>query len=264
MRWVRLLIVTSCAVFGQQPDATLKFDVASIKLVGPPDRSVPRVPNNPGRLSRRNAPLAALVVTAYRLEGYQLVVPSWMYSTFYDVDAKAPDGATAEQQPEMLQNLLAERLALKVHRETREMAAYALVIAKGGPKFQQAKDGDPPPAPPPGMTPAEDNYLPAKGGTLWVAGIGGAMREQIDMETLATKLSRLTGKPVHDETGLKGKYNLSMYWGRSATPTDGESHDPADELFSALQSQLGLKLEPRKAPVEMLIVDSAEKTPREN
>jgi uncharacterized protein (TIGR03435 family) len=177
----------------------------------------------------------------------------------------------------MLQNLLAERFGLKVHRERREMPVYELVIAKGGPKFKEAVPL-PPPAAAPKMAFDADGVpvLPPGGGT--VSGLPGkdgtsswgVMHEEITMERLAAILGSLIGgRSVTDATGLTGKYDLAMHWLLHADPPD--SIAPADSsigaaagVFAALQSQLGLKLESKKGMVEVLVVDHCERMPAEN
>jgi len=225
--------------------------------------------SDPGRFERSATPLAALIVTAYRIKGYQLICPSWMKATWYDVSAKIPEGATADEQAVMLQNLLAERLALQVHREPREMTVYTLEVAKGGPKFQEYKDGDPlPPGPA-----NSDGYpsLPPEGGMSCVGQMGCVLRAHIGMEALAKRLESLVGRPIHDETGLKGTYNLSSHWGHDGGAESSGDDDAvpgqanfAAGLFGALQSQLGVKLESKKGSVEMLVVDHAERVPTGN
>jgi uncharacterized protein (TIGR03435 family) len=262
MRWISLLLAAFCA-YGQH------FDAASVKLCDPmlDPHAIPRSVSDPGHFERSNTPLAVLIVTAYRIKGYQLVCPSWMKATRYDVIATIPGGATPEEQAVMLQNLLTERLALQVHRETKEMTVYSLEIAKGGPKFQEYKEGDP-------LPPAPANFevypsLPPEGGISCLGGMGCVVRAHITMEALAKRLENLVGRPVHDETGLKGTYSLSSHWGQNggADPSgDGAPDLPsfAAGLFTALQSQLGLKLESKKGAVEMLVVDHAERVPTEN
>jgi uncharacterized protein (TIGR03435 family) len=262
MRYVSLLLAAFCA-YGQH------FEVASLKLCDPmlDPHAIPRSVSDPGHFERRIIPLASLIIAAYRIKGYQLVCPSWMKATRYDVIATIPGGATADEQAVMLQNLLSERLALQVHRESREMTVYALEAAKGGPKFQEYKDGDPlPPAPA-----DSDVYrsLPPEGGMMCLGGMGCALRAHFTMEALAKRLESLVGRPVHDETGLKGTYNLSSHWGNDGgaeSSGDGAPDLPSflAGLFTALQSQLGLKLESRKGSVEMLVVDRAEQVPTEN
>jgi uncharacterized protein (TIGR03435 family) len=262
MRWVSFWVAAFCA-YGQH------FEVASVKANETPlgtHIAGTRV-SDPGHFERTYYPLAGYVTLAYRLQGYQLVCPSWMFAARYDIAAKIPEGAAPDEQWVMLQNLLAERFALKVHRENQEMTGYALVIAKGGPKFKQFKDGDPLPPLPPSAVEDPEGFLPPQGGMAWWATVGGAIREQTTMAALTLRLQSLVRKPVHDETGLEGKYNLALRWGEGPTSAEDAVHDMPDAatgLFSALQSQLGLKLESKKGMVEMLVVDRCEKVPTEN
>jgi uncharacterized protein (TIGR03435 family) len=265
MRCITILLAAFCA-YGQH------FEVASVKLCDPmlDPHAIPRRVSDPGRFERSSTPLASLIIAAYRLKGYQLICPSWMKATRYDVIATIPGGATADEQAVMLQNLFAERLALQVHRETKEMTVYSLEIAKGGPKFQEYKEGDPLP---PGPANSEGYpSVPPEGGMSCVGGMGCVLRAHITMEALAKRLeSSVGGRPVHDETGLKGTYNLSSHWGQDGgTESSGDGAPVpggasfAAGLFTALQSQLGLKLESKKGSVEMLVVDHAERVPTEN
>ena len=138
-----LLISAICAVSAQEADTSLKFEVASVKASAPPTvdphiLAMRTPPDPPGRFTRRDIPLSTLIVMAYRLKQYEYAGPSWLTSARFDIMAKVPEGAAQAQQMVMLQNLLAERFGLKVHREEREMPVYELVIAKGGPKFKVA------------------------------------------------------------------------------------------------------------------------------
>jgi uncharacterized protein (TIGR03435 family) len=291
--FVVLLLSVAGAVNAQEANPPLRFEVASIKVSELSFKSPSSVTNpgpNPGTFTRRHAALSTLIITAYRLRPYEYSGPSWLDTAFFDIVAKVPEGTTAtqEQQLVMLQNLLAERFGLKVHREKKEMPAYDLVIAKDGPKFREAvpppppKEGAPPPVQPK-MPFDADGYpvLPPGGGTVWGPTgkdgiIVGAMREQISMEVMARRLGTLTGRPVKDETGLKGKFDLAMHWatntvvpgaGAAVSSDDAAADAPASagpSLFAALQSQLGLKLEPAKGTFDVLVVDHVERMPTEN
>jgi uncharacterized protein (TIGR03435 family) len=292
-----LLLAASWTVNAQKAGAALTFEVASVKLAESP-QAVPgrktasgvggRGTADSGRFTARYATLSSLIMRTYGLKTYQVIGPSWLPSEHYDIMAKVPDGTTPEQQLAMLQNLLAERFKLIVHRETKEMPVYDLVIAKGGPKFKEfvpppaPKEGDPPPAGPSKITMDADGFpvLPRTGGMVMVSKNGvvmTAMREQITMATLATRLTGQAGRPITDRTGLQGKYDIALHWsidaasmgaGAAAGATSPAAPDagavPALDIFSALQAQLGLKLEPKKGMVDVLSVDHAEKIPTEN
>jgi uncharacterized protein (TIGR03435 family) len=279
-----VLLSAACAANGQDADVTLTFEVASIKVSAPPsvDPHIQemRTPRDPGRFTRWDTPLSVLIIMAYHLKPYEYAGPSWLTSARFDVVAKVPEGATQAQQVVMLQNLLAVRFGLKVHREKREMTIYDLAIAKGGPKFKESVPVPPPPTDgssrPPFTTDADGiPALPPGSGTMWgLPGKDGrswgVMHEETTMQRLAGILESLIGgRPVNDETGLKGKYDVAMHWlmhedpldnSMPATPTTGAG--PA--VFAALESQLGLKLESKKGTVEVLVVDHCEKLPTEN
>jgi uncharacterized protein (TIGR03435 family) len=167
--------------------------------------------------------------------------PSWLDSDRYEILAtsgRSEDGDQALMA--MLRILLAERFKLAVHRETRTMAALVLEVAKNGPRLERAEDG----------------------ASSTQNGRGLIEARVISMSRFAQVLSRQTDLPVVDNTGLKGSFNLKLLWRpESARPTDEEMERPA--LFDALQRQLGLRLESRKTPIEVLVIDHAEK-PSEN
>jgi len=166
----------------------------------------------------------------------------------------------------MLQDLLAERFGLKAHRETREMPVYALVIAKGGSKLAEAKEDAPPliagaNEPGPGGAPP----LPFRAPMMRM-GRGELIGQELSTADIARQLSGMTGRAVIDKTGLTGKYDIRLKWTPDEPPsaigTEGprpETPDSAPSLFTALQEQLGLKLEPQKGPVEQIVIDHVDK-----
>jgi uncharacterized protein (TIGR03435 family) len=194
------------------------------------------------RLTETAITLFELIADAYDLRSDQISGgPSWVRADRYDVDAKAEGDAalTKVQQQQMLQALLADRFQLKVHHETKEMPVYALVAVKNGSKLKE-------------------NSADATGPNF-VRGTTAGMHMEAShgtMENLARQLSFSAGRPVMDKTGLTGFYAFTLDW-TSATDSDLPS------VFTAVQEQLGLRLESQKAPVEMLIIDQAER-PSEN
>jgi len=268
-----VLLSVVCAANAQPADPTLTFEVASIKVAAP--LSEPnRRSSVPGRFNRRDTPLYTLIVTAYHLQGFEFSGPSWLTSARFDVVAKVPEGATEAQQRVMLQNLLAERFGLKVHREKRELPVYDLVIAKGGVQFKEyvppppPKEGEPPPAPAKFSLDADGYPISHPGGGWLSSGGKWSLHDYITIETLARRLAGMTQRWVSDETGLKGKYDVTMRWAMGTGPPEADAADSPDGggpgLFAALQSQLGLKLESKKGLVEVLVVDHCEKIPAEN
>jgi uncharacterized protein (TIGR03435 family) len=244
--------------------------------------------------------LADLIRVAYRVKPYQVSGPDWMASERFDVLAKMPEGATSEQVPEMLQALLAERFKLTVHRESKEHAVYALVVGKNGPKLKESLPDADMPATTEDVNPqvrlsgrGENISVSISGGQIGTAhmsmGPNGTMRleaPKMNMAALADTLSRFFERPVVDLTELKGTYqvalDLSMEDLRNAArtmgmmgpgmgggrdgarpPTDAASDPGGLSIFAAVQ-QLGLKLEPRKVPIDLVVIDHLEKAPTEN
>jgi uncharacterized protein (TIGR03435 family) len=220
---------------------------------------------------------------AYKVKEYQVAGPDWLASDRYDIHAKLPAGATREQVPEMLQTLLEERFQIKMHRDSKEFPVYGVVVGKGGLKLKES------PLDP--ETQAGVNVTATGGarGTTLTFGRGAYFTladnrfeaRKLTMAQLADSLGRFVERPVVDMTELKGTYDLTLEF----TPEEyrvllirtalsaGVALPPevmrflegaSDEsLFKGLQA-MGLKLESRKAPLEVLVIDSASKTPIEN
>jgi uncharacterized protein (TIGR03435 family) len=254
----------------------LKFEVASVKPSLPRDarssitgcQGGPRT-SDPGLFTCSNMTLRNLVGLAYELDINQLSAPDWLADTRlgFDLRAKVPQGTTREQFSLMFQNLLVDRFQLAVHRETREMQQYDLVVAKNGPKFQGAA----PEGSPAGPSALRKNGCPALPGGQGVTFGNGQYVLHIpdwSMKVFSTQLAYLLRSHVTDATGLTGKYDIAMCWAPDNTRDAGANGIPATDsaptLQQALQDQLGLRLEPRKGPVEVLVVDHAEKLPSEN
>jgi uncharacterized protein (TIGR03435 family) len=251
---------------------------------------------DPGLFRCGGATLGQLLRWAYGLSSYQFEGPASLDSDKYDIEATIPPGARNEQVKLMLQNLLVERFGLVVHRETREMPIYELVVAKGGlkmktpekppagaePEAAPAEGGGGPPAP--RLTPNKDGlpeFPPGVPG-MFVTHVSGTQYQWLTarMKGIADLLNMLQimiGRPVVDKTGLTGVYDFNLRYAissasragsaASAEPPSGaldESSDFGLGLFGAFESQLGLKLEPKRGPVEVLVVDRANRMPTEN
>jgi len=162
--------------------------------------------------------------------------PDWLDQDQFDIQAKAEVSAGDEALMKMLQTLLADRFKLAVHRENKTIQAYALEIAKKGPKMEKSEPGE----------------------SRTSNGLGLIEARSTTMAGLAQRLGRQLDRPVVDRTGLQGGFNFKLEWTpEGAQPVDGPT------IFVAIQQQLGLKLDPQKAPVEVLVIDHAEK-PTEN
>lgn len=211
-------------------------------------------------LTSTNVPLMFLVQSAYGVNAYQISgAPSWLASDRYDVAAKMDGSVAAALQklaPEertfarrkMLQALLASRMKLVVHRGTKELPVFSLVIAKNGPKFKESKPGD--------SSANEDNSRSGKGISMSGTSEGLLITARaVPIENLVRTLSAPLSCPVLDKTGLAGLYDFTLEW----TPDDSQPGPNAPNLFIAIQEQLGLKLESGKGPVEVIVIDHVER-----
>lgn len=291
MRSSGLLLALAMILVPPAPQTTERtkpsFDVASIKVSLPGTRQ--QIAIEPGgRFVANGVQLNLLVALAYHLQAYQLSgADRWMATDQWSIEAKADDisAIPAWAPPNVpdviavrLQSLLENRFALKMHWEAAQRQIYALTVGKNGPKLvaveappstkpDQSAPSSRPPVQPDGTLPP--NFAPPPGATL--AGPGRIFASAITMNQLITLLNRLMDQPVVDRTGLAGYFNVDLHFDpasapRSFGPPRPDSSSPPSpdpSIYTALQEQLGLKLESRKEPVEMLVVDSAQK-PSEN
>jgi uncharacterized protein (TIGR03435 family) len=239
------LVLTCAALLGQT------FEVASVKPSDPDSRGTHTdFPNGTFHATGVTAKLC--IILAYDIQAFQLEGgPSWIANERYDIEAKVAAGQVkGAHDPERivqmrtgLQALLADRFQLAIHRETKVMPAYVLVAAKSGFKLKETPDN-------------------GRGTNVGTNGSGKLTAQQISMQSLASNLSWLLNSPVVDMTGIKGVFDLKLEW----APDEGAAPaEPAlgPSIFTALQEQLGLRLEKQKAPVEMIVIDRIEK-PSEN
>jgi len=280
---MRKLMIAGCLVAGvglvAAQEAAPTFEVASVKQ-NTSGEGFMRVELPPGnRLSITNLPLRQLVTMAYQLQQFQLVGgPSWITSDRFDIIAKVegePKPFVPGQQPAAmlaLRTLLAERFKLKLHKETRDVDVYALVMVKPGvtgPDLKpsstdcvaiaNARRGGLPPGPPPAPPGPNDPFPCGLMGTPGMIRMGG-----MPISQMTQMLTNQTGRMGFDRTNLSGNWDFSLRYafeqrGGQPLPPGVPAPDPdAPSLFTALQEQLGLKLESTKAPVEMTVVDSVE------
>ena len=231
------------------------FDAASIRPSAGNTR--PDTQTSPGSLTIRNQNLMYLIYWAYDTPPFQISGPAFLKDNRFDVLAKSESGGDEARLRLMLRTLLADRFGLKTHVEHKEMQVYAITLAKGGPKFQESKDEGPP-------------VFDRGGPTTLTA-------HRVTMKDLALQISEPLNRPVVDETGLKGRYEIKIdvsgYMqggagggeGKGGESKGGEGQvDVMSILFNGLQEQLGVKLESKKENVDMLTIDHIEKTPSEN
>jgi uncharacterized protein (TIGR03435 family) len=211
-------------------------------------------------------PLKLILVEAFKIGADRINGPSWLENVCVDVIARLPQGAATDRIPLMLQNLLADRFRLSAHKESRLGTGYALVIDKHGPKMKESTESS--------------NFMRGRpAAALGLRRDGAGIKGAMTMDFLARTLSRAGYGPVVDATGLDGKYEIELSWvpepalgprGPSATaaepglPGVGEASTPTVDLFSAVRESLGLRLEPRKTPIDVLVIDRIERVPTEN
>jgi uncharacterized protein (TIGR03435 family) len=322
------MLLAAGVAWAQAPPAPkLEFEVASVKAAQPIQAQVASGKIHVGmkvdgaRVDIGSMSLSDLIPMAFKVKQYQVSGPAWISADMlsaqrFDIMAKMPEGATSEQVPEMLQALLADRFKLTFHRENREHAMYALVVAKGGPKL---KESMPEPEVPAGGDNSKDDgkkgiSIPTgdgsqaritqdgKGGMVVQGGpgsTGGTMRimpgpdgvhmeaSKMTMAGLAEALTRFVDRPVLDMTELKGDYQIALDLSMAdvfkaaratgavppgalpgvpagaSSPADTASDPSASSVFATVQ-KLGLKLDPRKEPIETIVIDRLEKAPTEN
>jgi uncharacterized protein (TIGR03435 family) len=227
-----------------QPSAgatqSLSFEVASVRL-SPPDGGFTSLGDYPSlRFTAKNLSFPNLLGIAFGVRWDQLSgAPNWFRSAQYDIDAKA-EGDTPlerEQMQPLLQQLLKDRFHLVVHREMKDFQGFALVVAKNGQKLQASNTKQ-------------------SGGFI----LENELRfPSISMENFAGVLVNMVGRPVIDQTGIKGTFKIKVNY---APDNDPNSSFPS--IFTALQETLGLKLVPQTVPVEMLVIDHVDRVPTEN
>ena len=242
---IALYVCLPVAAAAQQP----AFEVASIKpsnYQGGPLRVTSRIGTD--GIDFSNVTPRLCIQRAYSVKPYQVSGPEWINTERYMIVAKAAGAVTEDTILLMLQTLLAERFKLAFHREPKEMPVYALVVSKNGPKLKEAT---------------------GEGATQIAPDGREIVFERASMGLLAGTVARSVDRPVIDATGLKGLYNFKLAWSNDDRPrpnsgavagtVDASDPDDAPSIFTALQERLGLRLESRKAPVEVLVIDHIEK-----
>lgn len=227
-------VAISPASFAQERAIRIRFDVVSIKPADPANPAH-MTQAAPGRFRGENLRLFELVMGAWHLNHNQIVGgPKWMETAGWDIDARFPAGTDPARVAEMTKNMLAERFGLESHLEERVLPIYALTIAKNGLKLHEGDGRN-------GMS-AGPRLIRYGSGT---------------MAQLAGQLSGYVGRQVIDQTGKSGQYAIDLSF---APMQPGVSEtDAAPSIFRALEEQAGLKLVPGKGPVQVLVIDKAER-----
>lgn len=267
-----VLVLAVSSALGQPPDPPA-FEVASVRrsnpdAVGGMLRGGPGT-DDPGQFTHTNFPLQWILRTAFGVQPFQLSGPVWLSTEKYDIVAKIPPGTTQQQFQAMLQRLLAERFHLTVHRETRDFKGYELVVARNGPKLKQSA----PNAAPDQTLPPSFGELPPETRSAVLAGMPLGTSKGVLMAgragaigVLVGDLSMILGMPIVNKTGLTGTYDYNLAFEPqvrlAAAGTD--QGDPLPSIFTAIQEQLGLRLEEKKLPFEVVVIDHADKVPTDN
>jgi uncharacterized protein (TIGR03435 family) len=251
MKRAALFVAALTTVLGQA------FEAASIKVsLAAPGRS--GLNTSPARIKIINSTLKFCIQVAWNVKDFQVSGgANWMDSDRYDIDAVAANPFTQQEWRAMLQTLLADRFGLAIHREMQDKPGYALIAARNGAKLK-------PPIEDPSIlfsrTPSGDRTLTAP---------------NISMTQLASALSSALGATVVDQTGIDGKFNIALQWtpdytteprmAKNGEPMPAPSPDstPGPSIFTAVQETLGLRLESKKVPVEVIVIDRATR-PTEN
>jgi uncharacterized protein (TIGR03435 family) len=255
------ILTTTSLARAQQPT----FEVASVK------RAECALQNtiDPVTVALHGDPLKVVLIEAFKVKMDQIVGPSWLDSDCYAIDAKIPEGATKDELPAMFQALLVERFKLESHKETKLQPGYVLVVDKDGPKVSESDPSSP--------------FMKGHTGQiLFGAGPGASqIKGSMTMASLAHFVSGNLHVPVEDHTGLNGKFDIDVSWvpdrsiermGPSAqeyadTHPDWADHLPADGpkdgIFTSFK-KLGLRLESRKVPMDLIVIDHIEKIPTPN
>jgi uncharacterized protein (TIGR03435 family) len=280
-----VLICTN--LHAQTLPARPQFEVASVKSAANDEKRAGRLPTlremmrngrppglipmtDPGRIRLRDWALLDLIAAAYSVRATQVSGPTWLSDQGFDIEATLPNGTPKGEVNAMLQSLLEERFALKVHRDTEIRQGFALVVGKNGPKLKPAA---PPHASDQGLTKedqAAKSRQEAQAGMAAImkrmqenredgtplGGLSRASWDSITTEELASRLVGFAEGPVVDQTGLTGKYSVTIETWKNADV-------PGGTIFEAVE-KLGLKMEPRKLTVETVVVDHVSKTARAN
>ncbi len=292
MRRYFLGVLASVALLGQTPAARPEFEVASIKPSASAGIERVRVGLHidGSQVSAASLSMDNLIGIAYRVKRYQISGPDWMASERFDIAAKLPAGAAEKEIPEMLQTLLEDRFQMKIHRESRELPVYELVVGKGGPNLQESPVNSGPQNQSSGSQDGVNVAASGQASGVTINYGNGSYftfaddrleGHKLSAAAMADVLARFSDRPVVNMTDLKGNYDFVLELshddframlirsaigaGVAVRPRAVQLADAAslDSLYSAVE-KLGLKLESRKAPVEVLVVDHAEKTPGDN
>jgi uncharacterized protein (TIGR03435 family) len=251
LRFPAILTILVSAAAAQPDPGRRAFEVASIRPSAPRGGRIEgmhgfgaNIQVGPGSVTMRAVSLRTCIRWAWHVLEPQVTGPEWIGEDRYDVAAKAPGTATEDDLRQMMQALLAERFKLAVHRQSKETAAWILSVGKGGPKFQES-DGE-----------GESSIAPNPQ-KMEVAIARTQVSQLVDLLTTVLRA------PVIDETGLKGRYDITLRLDKYI-PDPGAPVDIVSTILTGIQQELGLRLEQRKVPLDLVVIDGVERAPVEN
>jgi uncharacterized protein (TIGR03435 family) len=219
------------------------FDVASVKIHPESNPMGTMMLEQPGHIQYNRIILLAVIRRAYGVESQQIVGPAWLSTETYDIEAKMPPDTSTARLRLMLQNMLAERFQLKVHHDKKELPTYNLLLAKDGSKMHRSESG-------------QLGYMPSRDTS------GHHLRGRITLPILASNLSDILSRPVSDQTGMDGLFDIDLNYTDDAATTPAPVTYPG--IVTALREQLGLRLESKKELLDVIVVDRAERIPTGN
>jgi uncharacterized protein (TIGR03435 family) len=227
-----------------QTDTRPAYEVASVKLNTTGSKHT-GTDGSPGQIVMTNQSIARLVQRAYGVTPPQVIGPDWLATVRVDVAAKYPAKASGVERVAMLRTLLEDRFKIAVHRETRQLNVYALVPAKSGFKLKAVTDCE--------------QDTDHDGGSVQTLSA-----RCTPLNLLAQLLSRYMDVVVQDKTGIDGAFDFELKWTSQDDKPGSKEPDTIPAIFEVLQDAMGLRLQPQKAQVEVVVVDHIERTPTEN
>ena len=244
------IVALFAAPLARAQDNRPAYEVASIKPNDSGSGSS-RTNGSKGQIVFTNQTLKRFIERAYNAEPFQVTGPGWMADARFDIIAKYPADTKKDDRPLMLRTLLEDRFKLAVHHETKDMPGYALVVAKGGFKLK----------------PVEPNG--SSGTTSGTTSNGGAhvrtlTAKKSSMADLAADIARSLGQMVVDKTGVEGVFDFELRFTTDDLSSNASDVDGIPSLFTALRDTLGLRLQPEKVPVDIIVVDHLERVPMDN
>jgi uncharacterized protein (TIGR03435 family) len=247
------LALACCSLFAQAPAPVDSFEVASIRPAAPGKGD--NIATDPGSLTMRNVTLHRCLEWAYDLQKFQVSGPAWLDDERFDIAAHTSAASSESRRRLMLQTLLAERFAVKVHKEQKEMSVFLLVTAKNGPKFHEEGTKD-----------ASKFVESGSQTSQFGKDRKGLTYEGIRLADLALQLSDPMERPVIDKTGLTGRYDIRLDVSALQSSASGRESkdDVVNFILTGFQSQLGLQLKPGREKLDVLVIDSANQQPTGN